>query len=34
VTGLLTGLWSPGIIVALPSLLLFFAILLSVNRNG
>jgi len=31
VTGLLTGLWSPGIILALPSLLLFFALLLSVS---
>jgi ABC-type transport system involved in multi-copper enzyme maturation permease subunit len=30
-TGLLTGLWSPGIILALPSLLLFFALLLSVS---
>ncbi|MFM7243060.1 MAG: ABC transporter permease [Planctomycetaceae bacterium] len=31
VTGLLTGLWSPGILVALPTLLLFFAMLLSVS---
>jgi ABC-type transport system involved in multi-copper enzyme maturation permease subunit len=31
VTGLLTGLWSPGIILALPSLLLFFAMLMSVS---
>jgi ABC-type transport system involved in multi-copper enzyme maturation permease subunit len=31
VTGLLTSLWSPGIILALPSLLLFFALLLSVS---
>lgn len=31
VTGLLTGLWSPGILLALPSLLLFFALLLSVS---
>lgn len=30
-TGLLTRLWSPGIILALPSLLLFFALLLSVS---
>lgn len=30
-TGLLTGLWSPGILVALPTLLLFFAMLLSVS---
>jgi len=31
VTGLLTGLWSPGILLALPTLLLFFAMLLSVS---
>jgi len=31
VTGLLTGFWSPGILLALPSLLLFFALLLSVS---
>ena len=30
-TGLLTGLWSPGILLALPTLLLFFALLLSVS---
>lgn len=31
VTGLLTGLWSPGILLALPTLLLFFALLLGVS---
>jgi len=31
VTGLLTNLWSPGILVALPTLLMFFAMLLSVS---
>jgi len=30
-TGLLTAIWSPGIILALPSLLLFFALMLSVS---
>ena len=31
VTGILANIWSPGIILALPSLLLFFALLLSVS---
>lgn len=31
ITGILADLWSPGILLALPSLLLFFALLLSVS---
>ena len=31
VTGILANIWSPGIILALPSLLLFFTLLLSVS---
>lgn len=31
VTGILANIWSPGILLALPSLLLFFALLLSVS---
>jgi len=31
VTGILAGIWTPGVLLALPSLLLFFALLLSVS---
>jgi len=31
ITGILAGIWSPGILLALPSLILFFALLLAVS---
>ena len=31
ITGILAGIWSPGILLALPSLMLFFALLLAVS---
>ena len=31
ITGILAGIWTPGVLLALPSLLLFFALLLSVS---